>query len=151
MPQLLPWGQLAAIDVFNAAIGFANGNQTSPSSQLPPPTPVPASSEPKHGPTAGRIIGGVLGGVCAIVLMAVTAWIFLRRRKDTRKPPSLSSIDVSLFRKNLTRSHPAYRNNPDFIVPFPPPMPPIGSSTSMCSLIFMLTSCVFQNFQKLPR
>lgn len=81
---MLPWGQLAAMDVLNSGIDLP----TEPSSASPPSsqTQTPTS----HRKIVGPIVGGVLGGIAFIGCVVAIAFFIRRWRRrvdsDETKP-----------------------------------------------------------------
>ncbi|KAI0341353.1 hypothetical protein BDW22DRAFT_1444251 [Trametopsis cervina] len=114
-PDMQPWGQLAALDVLNAAVGIAlpsgpnstpstgTGNGTvspssiSPSSGGSPPSQTGGTSAPDNDPNTNShahtaaIAGGVVGAVILLALIAL--FFFLRFRKHRRQDYIRSALE----------------------------------------------------------
>ncbi|KAK7688580.1 hypothetical protein QCA50_008118 [Cerrena zonata] len=120
IPSMLPWGQLAAIDVFNSVIGLADEsiNTTSPTPGI--------SALSKSGPPVGQIVGGTIGGAFGLILCATVVYIILRRRNQTRNAGAEDFIDSSLFQKGLVGEAATQKPDSDAIEPFPPPLSKSG-------------------------
>ncbi|VDB84719.1 unnamed protein product [Peniophora sp. CBMAI 1063] len=84
-------GNLAALDVLNAAFSFVaptpaspdsseSGNSTTTNSPHPTDTPASSSAPSNAGAVAGGVVGGVVG-----VAAAVAAFLLWRRRRDSAK------------------------------------------------------------------
>ncbi|KAK7688647.1 hypothetical protein QCA50_008185 [Cerrena zonata] len=111
VPSMLPWGQLAAADVLNAAIGLAAD---------PSPIPIPSSSAPgplntspsplnSRSHSLGPIIGGVVGGVLLVVLISVVILVIrYRRRREIRYKQQIQEESDYISQS---------------VNPFPPPLP----------------------------
>ncbi|KAL4246403.1 hypothetical protein ABKN59_009154 [Abortiporus biennis] len=80
--QLTPWGQLAALDVLNSAIGFQPPDQTT-TSPSPSSTALPGgtTSSPTHSTPVGAIVGGVVGGIVFIALLVIAIFFYRRNRR----------------------------------------------------------------------
>ena len=114
---MLPWGQLAATDVFNAAIGLKNESFPDTTS----PTSAPTSENPKRGPSLGRIIGGVVGGFIGFILIAIVIFYAIRRIKSTGSGIGFANSSRDSGSKYLQDA-----SNEKVVSPFPPPIPKIG-------------------------
>ena len=109
VPSLLPFGQLAAIDVFNSAIGLAENDSTDP----------PGGSKSRHGVPRGVVVGIVVGGVCVLLILIVSFVIWLRRRRGSTSTRDNSSDSDTAGESDSPENS---------IDPFPSMARPIGSS-----------------------
>ena len=82
---MLPFGQLAAIDVFNSAIGLAKKVSTDASGK----------SKTKHGIPRGVVIGVVVCGVCVSLILIVSSVIWLRHHRDASTGDNNSHSDTA--------------------------------------------------------
>ncbi|KAK7688641.1 hypothetical protein QCA50_008179 [Cerrena zonata] len=108
VPSMLPWGQLAAADVLNSAIGLAADPSPIPIPSSSAPGPLNTSPSPSNARShsLGPIIGGVVGGVLLVVLISVVILVIrYRRRRDIKY-------------KQQIQAGAEYISNP-----FPPPLP----------------------------
>ncbi|KAK7688601.1 hypothetical protein QCA50_008139 [Cerrena zonata] len=117
VPIMLPWGQLAAMDVLSSAISFAlnitdtNTNTTSPITQ---------EFSASHKTPLGAVIGGAVGG--SLVLILVIGIIFMRLRT---RHSALSTKAIVHKPEALGESARRVSSDPSqSIDPFPPPSPP---------------------------
>ncbi|KZV69503.1 hypothetical protein PENSPDRAFT_482316 [Peniophora sp. CONT] len=94
--ELLPWGQLAAIPVLNAAFKIVSNSSppTSSSTGAPSPTSSAPSGDPSFGSDAssssrslsgGAIAGIVIGSVGGFVLMVASVFLALRYKRRLSK------------------------------------------------------------------
>ena len=116
---MLPWGQLAATDVFNAAIGLKN--ESSPDTASPTSAPTSENSDPKRSPSLGRITGGVVGGFIGLILIAIVIFYAIRRTTSTG-----SGIGFANSPRDSGSKYPQDASNGKVVSPFPPPIPKIG-------------------------
>ncbi|KAI0084764.1 hypothetical protein BDY19DRAFT_1051104 [Irpex rosettiformis] len=92
--QILPWGQLAALDVLNSAVGLVPSDPNSPSTatttsasgstDTPSATPSEDSNliKPRKNKTA--IIAGSIVGVISFLAFSILAGVYMIRRKRKR-------------------------------------------------------------------
>ncbi|VDC00026.1 unnamed protein product [Peniophora sp. CBMAI 1063] len=91
LKEMVPWGQISALEVLNAAIDMTPANETSSSSiGSPSPTTTLASSGSSHVPphsskalSRGTIAGITLGTITSVA-MFLAAIVLLRRRSRRR-------------------------------------------------------------------
>lgn len=103
--SLLPWGQLAAMDVFNAAIGLA-----------------PALQQNSKSRNVGLIVGVTIAS-CAVVAIAIALGVFCVRRRTRLQESDPPSPFAENARHGLVSSR-----NQGFIEPFTS-FPPEGTLT----------------------
>ena len=77
--QLLPWGQLAALDVLTSSIGL--------DITLPP-----AGISAKKSHHKAAIIGGTVGGIIFLVIAALLVFFIIRHRRKTLTQKSNSNL-----------------------------------------------------------
>lgn len=88
--QLITAGQLAALDVLNAAIGFpvdlVNSTTTaSTGGSTPTPAILPVHHESGHKTSTKIIVGVVVGVTCFILAAALVAFLAVQRRRLRRR------------------------------------------------------------------
>ncbi|KAK7688563.1 hypothetical protein QCA50_008101 [Cerrena zonata] len=137
VPSLLPWGQLAAADLLNSAVGLAAEPSPIPilsSSSLPSATgssPPNASSDsnPNSHTPIGAIVGGAVGGfLFAALLSVLLLFIRWRRRKANSAPNQHPS---SWYRDQpITRGEGTPELYSRSVEPFPPPLPAVDHFNS---------------------
>ncbi|KAK7688566.1 hypothetical protein QCA50_008104 [Cerrena zonata] len=113
--QMFPWGQLAAIDALNSAIGLTEDSASNP---VPSASPPPVDNV--HGKShTGIIIGVTIGGfLLTLALGAAVFFLKSRRSHRSKEPCHLISI-IKQHRSSLTTPE-----------PFPPPLPAIDLAHS---------------------
>ena len=111
---MLPWGQLAAIDVFNSVINIQPQSPSNTITQTSTmgtftsgtisPTQSDVQSNADHRRSLGGIIGGVLGGLIVTVVVILVGWATLKRRakgKSIYLCVTCQSYRTSLAGKNI--------------------------------------------------
>ncbi|KAK7688576.1 hypothetical protein QCA50_008114 [Cerrena zonata] len=97
--QLLPWGQLAAIDILNAAIGLGLVDSPTTSSSINS-HPSGISTQPMTSPSqkrpVGAIVGGTLGGFFFLAILGIIIVVVSRRRRRRIQTPKKDSDVCSL-------------------------------------------------------
>ncbi|CAL1699053.1 unnamed protein product [Somion occarium] len=76
--HLLPWGQLAALDILNSAMSFAPRSQDNTTSSSPPPS---TDSDSHKSVNKGLIVGVTIGAIALVAIIAAIAFFLWRRRK----------------------------------------------------------------------
>ncbi|KAK7688612.1 hypothetical protein QCA50_008150 [Cerrena zonata] len=124
VPTMLPWGQLAAMDVLSSAISFAanitDTNNTSPNASASPTSPQQSSTS--HNTPFGPIIGGAVGGSVVLILILIIGIMFRRLRSH-----SAAALTKTIVQKPEPLGESPRRMSSDplqSIDPFPPPSPP---------------------------
>ncbi|KAJ3481290.1 hypothetical protein NLI96_g7755 [Meripilus lineatus] len=93
--RLLPWGQVAALDVLNAGIGMAQLSESlSPSTSSTPAVSSSVSVNAFNKATNASLIAGVTVAAVVVVLGVILAVFFLRRRN--RKNRHITSLSVAV-------------------------------------------------------
>ncbi|KAK7688606.1 hypothetical protein QCA50_008144 [Cerrena zonata] len=117
VPTMLPWGQLAAMDVLSSAISFT-ANTTDTKNKSPA-----QKSSTSHDAPLGPIIGGAVGGSLVLILII---GVMLRRLRSRRSAAALTKTIVQKPEPlgESPRRMSSDRDPLQSIDPFPPPSPP---------------------------
>ncbi|CAL1708144.1 unnamed protein product [Somion occarium] len=127
-PNLVPWGQLAALDVLNAAIDMDISPSETTASSDTPSTNDDGNSDTTgdHSSSIKTIIGATVGGVAfLVILISIVALILRRRRRRWRSnqqpidldsrdnvPSSEFNMTISPFAESSTPSITQYTDTP---------------------------------------
>ncbi|KAI0812669.1 hypothetical protein BC629DRAFT_1589397 [Irpex lacteus] len=102
--QILPWGQLAALDVLTAAVGLGNavavsnstGGDTSTLGASPTTAPSSQNDLPgrPHG-LSGGAIGGIVAGIVVLMLIILAAGAFFVKTRKRNQHNQLSAMETA--------------------------------------------------------